>query len=80
MLRALWRAWLVLARRIGRFQSLLILSFVYFVVIAPFALVVRLFSDPLGLRTARSWHWLPLGDESMASLDAMRLQSWGGAA
>lgn len=80
MLRALWRAWLVLARKIGRFQSLLTLSLVYFVVIAPFAVAIRLFSDPLGLKGAPSWRRLRPGSESMASLDSMRLQSWGGAA
>lgn len=77
MLRALWRAWLIVGRKIGEFQSFLILSLIYFVVIAPFAVAVRLFSDSLGLREARSWHWFPPGTGSMAGLDSMRLQSWG---
>jgi 8-oxo-dGTP pyrophosphatase MutT (NUDIX family) len=80
MLRALWRAWLVVARKIGQVQSFIILGLVYFVFIAPFGAAVRLCSDPLGLREARSWQWVPPGDEARSSLSAMRLQSWGGGA
>jgi hypothetical protein len=80
MLRALWRAWRVVARKIGQVQSFVILSLVYFVFIAPFAMGVRLFADPLGLREARSWQGVPPGGEAMSSLSSMRLQSWGGRA
>ena len=74
MLRALWRGWLRIARKIGQLQSFVLVSLVYFVVIAPFALGVRLFSDPLGLRESHSWHGLP---PYPATLNAMRQQSWG---
>jgi hypothetical protein len=80
MLKTLWRGWLVVARTIGHVQSFIILSLVYFVVMAPFAVVVRLFSDPLDAKEADSWQRLPAGDESMASLNSMRLQSWKGTA
>jgi hypothetical protein len=73
MFRALWRGWLVVARKIGQVQSFLILSLVYFLVIAPFALAVRHFVDPLRLRVAPSWRWLPRGEESW-SLSCMRQQ------
>jgi len=59
VLRTLWKGWLVVARKIGYFQSQVILALVYFVVIAPFALAVRLFSDPLRLHGNPSWRWLP---------------------
>lgn len=74
MLRALWRGWLVVARKIGQLQSFLVLGLAYFVFIAPFALAVRLSSDPLGLREAPTWRWLPRGKESAASLSLMRQQ------
>jgi len=77
MLSALWRGWLIILRKIVQFQSFLILSLVYFVVIAPFALAVRLFMDPLGLRGAPSWHRLPQGTGYAARLTAMRQQFWG---
>ena len=79
MLKNLWRGWLVVARKIGRFQSQLILTLFYFIVMMPFALAVRLFSDPLGLRETPSWRRLSRGRGSAASLDAMRAQSWGSA-
>ena len=48
--RALWNAWKALATRIGHFQSRLILVVLYFVAVGPVALIVRMVSDPLGLR------------------------------
>lgn len=75
MLKALWRGWLVVARKIGEVQSLLILGLIYFVFIAPFALAIRLFLDPLGLRGAPSWRWLPPSSKSTTTLDSMRQQS-----
>jgi hypothetical protein len=74
MVRALRRIWLVVAKKIGYVQSQLILTLIYFVVIAPFALAVRLFSDPLGLRGTPSWHRLPDDGRSAPSLSAIRQQ------
>jgi len=56
--RRLWEAWKVLAQRIGDVQARVLLAVFYFVVLAPFALLVRLTSDPLAIkrRTARGWH------------------------
>jgi len=79
MLSALWRVWLVIAKKIGHLQSFLVLTLFYFIVMMPFALAVRLFSDPLGLRETPSWRRLSRGRGSAASLDAMRAQSWGSA-
>jgi hypothetical protein len=73
MFRALWRGWLVVARKIGQVQSFLILSLVYFLVMVPFALAVRHVLDPLGLRVATSWRWLSRGEESR-TLSFMRQQ------
>lgn len=50
MFRDLWNRWLVLAQKIGKFQSRVILTLVYFVVVLPFGLGVRLFGDPLRIR------------------------------
>ena len=74
MFKTLWRGWLVVSRKIGYFQSQLLLALIYFVVIAPFALAVRLFSDPLRLRGAPSWRWLPREDLSASSLNSVRQQ------
>ena len=50
MLRDLWNRWLVLAQKIGKFQSRIVLTLVYFVIVLPFGLGVRLFADPLRIR------------------------------
>ena len=50
MLRRLWSHWLVLAHKIGQFQSRIILTLFYFIVVTPFGLGVRLFADPLHVR------------------------------
>ncbi len=55
MLRKLWSHWLVLAYKIGQFQSRIVLTFFYFVFVTPFGLGVRLFADPLHIRR-RSLH------------------------
>ncbi len=50
MIRKLWAHWLTLARKIGQFQSRIILTLFYFVFVTPFGLMVRLVADPLHLR------------------------------
>jgi hypothetical protein len=49
-LRDLWNRWLVLARKIGKFQSRIVLTVVYFVIVLPFGVGVRLLGDPLRIR------------------------------
>ena len=48
----------VIARIIGNFQSRVLLTVFYFVILAPFGFGVRLFADPLGLKRRRKSHWL----------------------
>jgi hypothetical protein len=56
--RRLWEAWKVIAGRIGDVQARILLAVFYFVVLAPFAILVRLTADPLaiGRRALRGWH------------------------
>lgn len=58
LLRRLWEGWKRFGRKMGDFQARLLLTVFYFVILAPFALVVRLGADPLGLK--RSGGWLPV--------------------
>jgi hypothetical protein len=57
LLKRAWEAWKSFGRKLGDFQARLMLSLCYFVIVAPFSLLVRLFSDPLSLKagTARGW-------------------------
>lgn len=59
VLRALWARWQVIAHKIGNFQARVLLSVFYFVVLGPFALVARMFSDPLHLKERPETGWLP---------------------
>ncbi len=61
MLKRIWEAWKRLAQKIGNFQARVLLTVIYAVLILPFGLVVRFFSDPLRLRR-RPRTWLDHGD------------------
>ncbi|TLY42741.1 MAG: hypothetical protein E6K58_07105 [Nitrospirae bacterium] len=74
MFSALWRRWLITARKIGYVQSWLILALIYFLVLAPFALVVRLFHDPLNLGRRASWQWFSEDERPTPSLDWVKRQ------
>jgi len=56
-LRGLWAAWKKIARKIGDFQARVLMTIFYFVLLAPFALIVRRTSDPLAIKpgTQRGW-------------------------
>ena len=56
-LKRLWAAWKRIARRIGDFQARLLLTLIYAVLVMPFGVVVRLFSDPLHVKK-RPANWL----------------------
>jgi hypothetical protein len=53
--RRAWEGWKRVARRLGDFQARVLLSLFYFVVVAPFALGVRAFSDPLRRSAPPVW-------------------------
>jgi hypothetical protein len=59
--KRLWIWWKGAARRLGELQARVVLTLCYFLVIPPFAAIVRWIADPLGLRrtTARGWHDRP---------------------
>ena len=45
--RRLWESWKAFAARIGDYQGRMLLIWFYFLVVTPFGLITRLFSDPL---------------------------------
>jgi hypothetical protein len=59
--KGVWSRWKAIAHKIGEFQSRLILTLFYFVIFAPFALGVKIFSDPLQIKNDGGWlprsHW-----------------------
>jgi hypothetical protein len=56
-LKRAWEGWKSFAHKLGDFQARLILTVLYFIIVAPFSLLVRFGSDPLSLKrgTARGW-------------------------
>ncbi|HUI84755.1 MAG TPA: hypothetical protein VL240_11050 [Candidatus Binatia bacterium] len=48
--KKLWEAWKKIARAIGNFNARVILTVLYYLVILPFGLAVRFFSDSLRTR------------------------------
>jgi len=56
---SLWERWKVFSKKLGSFQSRSLLSLFYFIIAAPFALIVKISSDPLRLKHKKTQsHWL----------------------
>ena len=78
VLKNLWAAWKSLAHKIGRVQTVILLTIFYFVIIVPIGSVFRLFGwDPL--RAGRSQrkadsNWLTV-ETGEPDLESMRRQS-----
>ncbi|MFP4082052.1 MAG: hypothetical protein ACLFVG_04745 [Candidatus Aminicenantes bacterium] len=54
-----WQNWKNFSKRAGSFQSKTFLSLFFFLVVTPFALAVKIFSDPLRLKPeAKNSYWL----------------------
>ena len=56
--RRAWEGWKKIARKIGDFNARVILTIFYFILLMPFALLVRLFTDPLEIKKKahKGWH------------------------
>lgn len=55
-LKVLWEGWKRIAHKIGNFQARVLLTVLYAIVVLPFGLIVRLFSDPLQIKN-RPMKW-----------------------
>jgi len=72
-LKNAWESWKKIALVIGNFQARLILSILYFLMVAPVGLIVRAFADPLGQKTKADSHWIAR-EETVATLEDARGQ------
>lgn len=71
----LWNAWKGFARKMGNYQSCVLMAFIYFTIVMPFGLGVTLFSDPLGIkRPDDSSNWQPKELSLKPSVDEARSQ------
>ena len=71
MLKRMWQAWKRIAHRIGNFQARVLLTVFYAILVLPFGVVVRLFSDPLRIKR-RPAAWLNHPDDTYDMLWARR--------
>jgi hypothetical protein len=68
-MRNLWEWWKRVARKIGDFQARIILTILYFLVVGPFALLIRWGSDPLTLKAGTPRGWCAREDEKAAPME-----------
>lgn len=56
LLKVSWQRWKVLAEKIGHFQARVLFALLYFLLVTPFALGVKIFADPLQMKKkAEKW-------------------------
>lgn len=67
--------WKVVARKVGDFQSRLLLSLFYFFILGPVALLFRCCSDPMHLRSSTLKGWMKHDGPRGKSLEEARRQS-----
>lgn len=57
--RVIWNKWLNFAHKVGNFNARIVLSLFYFIFVAPLAIGVKVFSDPLRIKKrASSSYWI----------------------
>jgi hypothetical protein len=73
-LKAIWKTWKRIAHTIADFQARVLLSVFYFVILGPFAVGAKRFSDPLRLGRGAAAGWLPRPDVVSDPLTRARRQ------
>jgi hypothetical protein len=72
-LRKIWHAWKRIGQFIGDQVGRVVLTLFYFTLFVPFALAVRLFADPLAMRTHVRAKWLERTTHDLTLEDSRRL-------
>ena len=68
LLRVIWRKWRAFGRVMGDFVARIIMTIFYFTIALPFGVGVRLFKDPLHLKTPENgWRKREDRDETLES-------------
>lgn len=63
------------AKSVGNFQARILLTLLYFSVFAIFAIPVKLFSDPLGLKPKKETYWVDREVKKLKGVEGAR-QLW----
>jgi hypothetical protein len=73
-LRTVWQGWKRLAKRIGDFQARVLLGVFYFALVGPFAIGMRLGSDPLAIKKGSQKGWRELARVEGTSIESAQRQ------
>lgn len=74
--RRLWEGWKRVARKIGDFNARVILTLFYFILLFPFAMMVKLFTDPLEIKKKEHVGWHNREDDTeLSALEKAEKQS-----
>ena len=74
LLARFWSRWKRFGHVVGDFQARVILTLIYFLILAPYGLMVRLVSDPLNIKPARRVSTWLAKSEGPPTLEAARKQ------
>jgi hypothetical protein len=74
LLRRAWAGWKAFAGEVGNYQGRLLLAFFYFIIVTPFGIGVRLFSDPLKVKPHPRMTCWSKRDSQRQELEAARAQ------
>jgi len=74
--RRLWEGWKKIAQIIGDFNARVILTIFYFILLCPFAIMLKLFADPLEIKKKKhvGWH-IKENDTELTALEKATRQS-----
>ncbi len=70
----IWNQWKDFSLRMGSFQSRIVLSLFFFVFVFPFALITKIFIDPLKLKEKKSVSYWDPKQEAHRDIDEFRRQ------
>lgn len=72
--KRLWQGWKNFSRRMGSFQTRIMLSLFFFLFVTPFGLAVKVLSDPLRIKRKRSGSYWLLKKERNLDLEEFKKQ------
>lgn len=73
-LKRLWESWKALGLRMGNYQSRVLLALFYFLMVTPFGVGVRAFSDPLRMKARSAESAWVTREKSGTDLESTRSQ------
>lgn len=68
--RRLWKAWIIVGHKIGTFNSRVILTLFYVLIMIPYSLVMFPFADLMRMKSRQTWIKRETRDKTLA--DAVR--------